>query len=436
MELYEEIEEKKSKAPLIIGISITILLILTAVVVVGIMYVKDMIVTVKVDGKTNNNVEQLLYIPETDTGLKMYVPIVKVAKNLGYEGYVGHYQNKSEDNTKCHVSCEFETAMFTLDSNELIKITNGTEFEYITLDEPVFEKDGELYTTMEGIEKAFNASISTDATFKNINIFTMNYLVQYFAQQFKIEKYDAEFTDQKAVLENMLIVEENKKFGVVDVEKRQYILEPKYDEVKYLSATTDFLVKSNGKYGVVAKDNTTKINTVYDEIKTMDNKVGLYLVKKDKAYGVVNTAGQDIIPLNYKQIGVEIKDYTQNGVENQYILLNELIPVKNDDNLWALFNTKGEQKTEFKYTQIGCKLKPVTNSYPTLIIPSYKIVVVQNDKYYNLVNTNGEELIDGSILDSVYLKYDTTAKQNKFYMAFSNNTKIIDIEQWLISIGK
>ena len=92
--------------------------------------------------------------------------------------------------------------------------------------------------------------------------------------------------------------------------------------------------------------------------------------------------------------------------------------------------------TELKYTQIGCKLKPVTNSYPTLIIPSYKIVVVQNDKYYNLVNTEGEELIDGNILDSVYLQYDTTAKQNKFYMAFSNNTKVIDIEQWLISIGK
>lgn len=436
MELYEEVEEKKSKAPLIIGISITILLILTALVVWGIIYVKDLIVTVKIDGKTNNDVEQLLYINTTEQSSKMYIPIVKVAKHLGYEGYVGHYQNKSEDNTKCHVSCEFETAMFTLDSNELIKIINGTEFEYITLDEPVFEKDGELYTTIDGIQKAFNVSISTDDAFKNIDIYTLDFLVQYYAKLFKIEKYEVEFSDQKAALENMLIVEENKKFGVVDVEKRQYILEPKYDEIRYLSATADFLVKSNGKYGVVGKDNMTKINTVYDEIKTMDSKVGLYLVKKDKAYGVVNTEGQDIIPLNYKQIGIEIKDYTQNGVENQYILLNEAIPVKNDDNLWALFNTKGEKMTEFKYNQIGCKLKPVTNSYPTLIIPSYKIIVVQNGKYYNLVTTNGEELIDGNILDSVYLKYDTTAKQNKFYMAFSNNTKVIDIEQWLISIGK
>jgi len=436
MELYEEVVEKKSKAPLIIGISITILLILTALVVWGIMCVKDMIVTVKVDGKKSDGVEQLLYVQTTEEGSKMYIPIVKVAEHFGYEGYVGHYQNKSEDNTKCHVSCEFETAMFTLDSNELIKIIDGTEFEYITLDEPVFEKDGELYTTMEGIEKAFNVSISTDAGFKNINIYTLNYLVQYYAKQLKIEKYDVEFTDQKAVLESMMIVEENKKFGVIDVEKLQYILEPKYDEVRYLSATSDFLVKSNNQYGVVAKDNITKINTVYDEIKTMDSKIGLYLVKKNNAYGVVNTDGQVVIKLDYKQIGVDIRDYVQNGVENQYILLNEIIPVKNDDNLWALFNTKGEQMTEFKYSQIGCKLKPVTNSYPTLIIPSYKIVVVQNDKYYNLVNVNGEEMISGNILNSVYLKYDTSVKQNKFYMAFSNNSKVIDIEEWLISIGE
>ena len=436
MELYEEVVEKKSKAPLIIGISIVILLILTAVVAFGIIYVKDMIVTVKVNGIKNDDVEEMLYIKTTELGQKMYLPIVKVAQHLGYEGYVGHYQNKSEDNTKCHVSCEFETAMFTLDSNELIKIIDGTEFEYITLEEPVFEKDGELYTTVDGIQKAFNSSISTDEGFKNIDIYTLDYLVQAFTKQFKIEKYKIEFFDQKAVLQNMLIVEENKKFGVIDIEKRQFILEPKYDEIKYLSATADFLVKSNGKYGVVAKDNTTKINTVYDEIKTMDSKVGLYLVKKDNAFGVLNTDGEVIIPLNFKQIGVEIGDYTQNGVENQYILLNELIPVKNDDNLWALFNTKGEQKTEFKYTQIGCKLKPVTNSYPTLTIPSYKIIVVQNDKYYNLLNINGEEMISGNILNSVYLKYDTSAKQNKYYMAFSNNTKVIDIEKWLISIGE
>lgn len=435
MELYEEVTketEEKSKMPMFIGIGIGVLIIMIILVIVGILYLKDLIVTIKVDDVKNNEVQQLLHIESS----KLYFPIIKMSEYLKYEGYVGHYQNKSEDNTKCHVVCENETAMFSLNSNELIKITNGKEYEYITLDEPVFEKDGELYTTIYGMEKAFNLAISTDEELKNIYIYTMPYLGTYFAKQLKINDYDLEFSDQKSVLENMIIVEENKKFGVIDIQQKKYILEAKYDEIKYLSATNDFLVKSNGKYGVVAKDNLIKINTVYDEIKIMDNKTGLYLVKKNNAYGVVDIKGQVIIPLDYRQIGIDINPYTQNGVENRYILLDEIIPIKNDENLWAFFNIKGERITEFKYTQIGCKITPVTNSYPTLLIPSYKLIVVQSDKYFNLVNIKGEEMISGNILDSVYLKYDTIAKQNKFFMTSSNNTKVINIEEWLMSIGQ
>lgn len=437
MEFGEEIVEgKKSKIPLIIAISILILVMLTVVVVFGIIYVKNLIVTVKVDGVKSEKVEELLYINSTEEGQKLYLPIIKVSDFLGYKGYIGHYKNKSEDDTKCHIVSENETAMFTIDSDELMKISEEGELQYMTLDEPAFVKDGQIYTSIDGIQKAFNVLISTDTEFKNINIYTMEYLAQQYAKQFNIEKYDVEFSDKKSVLENMLIVEDDKGFGVIELLKKQYILEPKYEEIKYLANTTDFLVKSDGKYGVVGKDNTMKISTVYDEIIMMDSRAGLYLVKKDKAYGVVNTLGEVIIPLEYKQIGLDIGKYTQNGVENRYILLNEIIPVKNDQNIWALFNISGEKLTDFKYTGIGCEITPVTNSYPTLVIPSYKLIVVKSDKYYNLVNIKGTEMISGNILDAVYLKYDTIAKQNKFYMTSSNNTKVIDIEEWLISIGE
>ena len=168
----------------------------------------------------------------------------------------------------------------------------------------------------------------------------------------------------------------------------------------------------------------------------MDNQKGLYLVKQNNAYGVVNTEGQVVIDPEYKQIGVKIDKYAQNGVDNQYILLDEVIPIKNSEDLWALFNIRGEKITEFKYTDIGCTLTPVSNSYPALVIPSYKIIVVKNDKYYNLVTTGGEELITGNIVDTVYLKSDATTQQNKFYMTSSNNTKVLNIEDWLVSIGK
>ena len=135
----------------------------------------------------------------------------------------------------------------------------------------------------------------------------MEYLVQYYGgTKWKLQEYSTEFSDQKAIFQNMIIVKENGEYGVIDIATCKYILEAKYDEISYLPTTTDFLVKSNGKYGVMSKEAAIKIQTVYDEIKTMDNKNGLYLVKYNNAYGVVNTNGEVIIQPEYSQIGFNV----------------------------------------------------------------------------------------------------------------------------------
>lgn len=439
MELYdEELEQKKSKVPMILGISIIILLLLTALIVYGIIYLKNSITTIKIDGKINTEIEKIFYIEETEQGLELYMPIIKAAKFFGYEGFSGDYKDKSEDKTKCHMIGENETALFTKDSDTLIKINKNLEYEYIELDKPVFEKDGELYASMNGIQQGFNVLIESDKKIKNVNIYNMNTLVKAYADKFQLENYSNAFTDQKAIFQSMMIIQENGSYGVIEIEngKKVPVLESKYEEIRYLPSTIDFLVKSNGKYGVVNEDSTVKLRTVYDEIRILDNKYGLYLVKQNNVYGVVNTNGDIIIEPEYKQIGINIDKYVQNGVKSQYILLDEVIPAQNEENLWGLFSLKGEKITEFKYSGIGCKSAPESNSHPALVIPSYKIIVVSNDKYYNLITTSGEELISANILDSVYFKTDATTGENKFYMTSANNTKRISIEEWLTSIGR
>jgi len=430
MELYDEkVEQRKSKEPIIIGICIVLLLIMTVLVICGIIYLKNSITTININEQKNTEIEELLYIESTENGVELYLPILKMSKHLGYEGFTGDYQDKSEDKSKCHVISKDETAMFTQDSDMLVKVTEKKEKEYIKLDKPVFEKDGELYTTIDGIQKAFNILFSSDENFKNIDIYTMDYLVEYYGgTKWKLQEYSTEFSDKKAIFQNMIILKENGQYGVIDIATGKYILENKYDAISYLPTTTDFLVKSNGKYGIMSKEASIKIQTVYDEIRTMDNKNGLYLVKYNNAYGVVNINGEVIIQPEYSQIGFNVDKYVQNGVENQYVLLDEIIPIKNDENLWALYNIKGEKVTDFKYTGIGCQNTPVTNSYPALVIPSYKIIVVQKDKLYNLVDTNGEELISGYILGSVYFKSNTETGENQFFMTSNNNQKVLKIE--------
>ena len=360
-----------------------------------------------------------------------------MAQYLNYEGFTGDYKYKSEDKNKCHVKDinGNETAMFTKDSDLLIKITSNSENQYITLDKPVFEKDGKLYTTIDGIQKAFNILVSADQGYKNINMFTMDYLITYYTTELKIAEYSVNFEDKKAIFQNMIIIQNNNQFGVVYASTGETILETKYQEIRYLPTTTDFIVKTNGKYGIVTKEATEKVRTIYDEIKIMDNQNGLYLVKQNNSYGVININGETVIEPEYKQIGINnFSKYTQNGVENPYVLLNEIIPIMNSENLWAFFNIKGEKITDFKYTGIGCTASNVSNSYPALVIPSYKIIVVQIDKYFDLVTIDGKELIPENVLNSVYLKTNSETAENQFFMTYSNDTKVINIEEWLLSI--
>lgn len=278
---------------------------------------------------------------------------------------------------------------------------------------------------------------------KNINIYTMDYLNKMYASKLKIDgetvKLSEEYSDQKAIFEGLIIVIKNNIYGVVDVESGNPILEFKYEDIKYLPATSDFLVKSNNKYGVIGKDTSIKVRTVYDEIKIMDNQNELYLVKQNNLYGVIDTKGKTIISPEYKQIGIDISKFTQNGIENQYVLLNKIIPVKNNQDLWGIFDIKGQLVKDFIFTGIGCSssnLSKIANSYPAVVIPSYQVIIVEKDKHYNIITTSGEELIPTYVLETIYLKTNTETGENTFYMAYNNNEKVMSVEEWLASTGR
>ena len=443
MELYEEAEsKKKSKLPMIIGICLAILIVIVIAIIVAIVYLNGSVMKITINGQKDNNIEKLLYIPEDDVN-KVYIPIRAIAKYLGYEDYRGDYNVKSEDSSKCYVKNDNEIAMFTKDSDRLVDTRGDSDYEYITLDEKVFEKDGELYTTPDGIEKAFNVLFQVDLGQNRINIFTMDYLNQYYATRLKIdgetEELTEEYADKKAIFENMIIVIKNKQYGVLNAETGEAVLENKYEEIKYLPATSDFLVKSNGKYGVLGSDASVKVRVTYDDIKIMDNQNGLYLVKQNNLYGVVDTTGKVIMEPEYKQIGVDMSKYSNSGIENSYVLLDEIIPVKNSENLWAIFNIKGEKIRDFEFSNIGCSatnITQVSNSYPAVVIPSYKIIIVEKDKHYNLMTTSGEELVPSYVLENVYMKNNTETGENKFYMSYNNNEKVMSVEEWLASTGR
>lgn len=443
MELYEEVENKaKSKLPMIISICLLVLVILTILIISVIAYLNGAVMKISIDGKRNSSIEKILYIPEDDES-KLYIPIRAVAKYFNYEVYRGDYRIKSEDSTKCYVKNENETAMFIKDSDTLIVSREDSDYEYITIDEKVFEKDGELYTTPKGIEKAFNVLFNYNVQKKNIEIYTMDYLNQFYTSRLKLDedtdKLSEEYADKKAIFEDMIIIIRNDEYGVINAETGEPVLECKYEEIKYLPATSDFLVKSNEKYGVIGKDTSVKVRVTYDEIKIMDNKNGLYLVKQNDLYGIVDVKGKSILAPEYKEIGINMDDYSQSGIENQYVLLDEIIPVKNKQNLWGIFDVKGNMIKDFEFSGIGCtEVNDVqaSNVYPAVAIPSYKVLIVEKNKHYNLMTAAGEELIPSYVLETVYMKKNSETGENTFYMAYNNNEKVMSVEEWLASTGR
>lgn len=444
MELYYEEEKqtkKKSKAPIFIGIFIILLVLLTTIIFYAIMYIKTSILKVKINGVSQNDFGKLVQMTTTsDNKTEMYFPIRKIAKYFGYSDYAGDYSTKSEDSTKCYVDNGEEIALFTVSSNTIIISRDGFPIEQVEIDKKVVEKDGELYTTEDGIEKAFNIIFEYAEDTKTINIYTLDYLVTAYLQQYKLDEKNGPETisDKKAILEGLLIYQtddSNKKYGVMNVSTGKNVLEAKYDLISYFPYSSQFLVESNGKYGMTDASGKIKLKVAYDEIKICDNELGLYLVKENNLYGIVKTTGDVLLSSSFQQIGVDSNSFKENRLENQYILVNELIPVKYN-NMWGFYNTKGERITDFSFVDVGCKESKVTNTYPVVEIPSLNLIVVKTDKTsYNLINRKGTIKI-GAPLNTVYLKTDASTGKNTYYMTYGGTSDITkDIEEFFASMG-
>lgn len=447
MELFDEdfkVNEKTdNKKSTTIILALIIFLIIMVLVVIGmIFYIKQSTLTVKLNGETSNTVKNMLNIDENNKQ-KVYVPIRQVAKSLGYNDYNGSYTTKSEETNQCYVECENEVAMFSLGSKVIYKTLTNEEadFEYFNIDEPVKAINGELYTTIDGIEKAFNVSWNYDVENNRMNIYTMPYLINSYAQNVVNYGYDIvseDFQNQKAILDGMLIVEKgkesnNKKVAVLDVSggEAQTLLEPKYTEIEYLQHTQDFLVTADKKKGIISNNRKTKVKLQYDDIKLMDYEKKLYAVEISGKYGVINFNGEKILNADFSEIGVDISNFKENDIRSKYIVAGSLIPIKRDK-LWGFFDINGNQVTDFKYDNLGyiTSNNKAGSGYSLLSVPEYNVVVVGKDKKYTVITTKGEE-IWGLVFDSIYLSI--YGGQTTYKLEY--NSKEYDLTQQLDGMG-
>lgn len=428
-------ETKKNKTKTLIKV-IIVLIVLVFIAIIGIisymMYLQGMELKVFLNAQQNNDLKNLLVF-ETDGTI--YVPVRAISSFLGYSCYNGEYTDRSEDNSKCYVQSEDEVANLTLNSNKIYKLNlsgNEQEYTYVYMDKPVKAINGQLYITTDGMQKVFNTTFEYNEESNTITIDTIPYLTSIYQTAILDYGYTGlsdVLENQKAMLENMLVVTNGNGYGVINGLNGTEILECKYDNIIYQQLVGDFIVVSDGKYGIIGTDQKTKVEISYDSIKLIDYDAGLYLVQRNGRYGVIDLNGNTVIYPENDQIGVDISRFEENNLKTGYILVDNLIPVMRD-NKWGLFDLHGNQVVAFEYDSFGYIANNSRDAINLLVIPSYNVIVACLNNRYTLLNASGEQTFK-AFVDDIYM----TNNGGKIHYTMIANDRTYDVEDYLDRLG-
>ena len=414
----DEVATKQNKKRNIIMIVIFVLIILLLCLCAGIVYliydIQNSTEKLVIDG-VSTSFSSDMFLHEDDT---IYVSIKDFAVLVGYEVYNGDHT--SEDSTMGYIQNSYEEASYTLNSNKIYKnLLDTTDYEYYDIEEPVKIENDKLYMSIDGIQIATTCSISYSESTNQYTVYTLEYLTSVYIENYTNvalgKEYGDDYTNQKALLYDMVVVQNtNEYYGVNSVDGTE-IIGTKYKAIEFVESSNEFIVTtSDGKMGILTSTGETKISPNYDSIDQLDKDLKLYVVEKNDKYGVINESGTIIIYLEYDQIGVSASDFVGDNVKNKYLLFDNCIPVERDDK-WGFFDVSGNQLTSLDYDGVGCAVgsKSYSSASNLLIIPEYEAIIVKQDKLYGLIYATGEELLPCQ-LDSFYSL--TTSGEDVYYM--------------------
>ncbi len=232
-----------------------------------------------------------------------------------------------------------------------------------------------------------------------------------------------------------IVVDENNNYGLISTSGK-LIIEPKYEDIKYLKSQTIFAVKEagdwkavdldgevvvegydniteafsdsiivvkNGKYGVLATSGEIKIDPSYEELKYAFSIY--FIAKKDGTYGIINTNNEQVIEFAYTNM--------------TYVEKGGFIRADKSDTETAIFDTNLAQKitgiisdvnlkdgyikvyTQGEYKYYNFKFEEKTSAN---MLTANTIFLSKKDGKYGFIDKSGNVIID-------YI-YDDAKEQN------------------------
>ena len=448
MELMSgEQQEKEHKGKKIVIISFIITMIFIVLIVVAILVLKQAEnnrLKLIVDGKRSLMSNDFI-ITDPESG-SIYLNINEIATLTNYQFFNGEYKQYSEDKTKCYVECNDELAMFELNSNIIYKnnAADKLNFDKYITDGKVKSYNNALYATQNTIQMAFNTRVTYNEDNKTIYLETLPYLVEYYKNivtEYGYTGIAEDFITRKTLVYDMLVVQRDKKYGVVSTKDFSSIIGTKYDSMIYIENTQEFIVTSEQKTGTLDISGETNIGLRYDEVGLIDGQAGLYYVKNDNLYGVLNRKGRVIVYIEYDDIGINRNIFPLDNIKNNMFLYNNCIPLKKGTK-WGIADKNGNIILNFEYDELGyaqgeslnvegenttiditTKDKSINN---VVVIPYIEGIVIGKGKQYGVANSIGEIIIPCEF-DKIYSI--TNEGEDEYYL--EKNGRVTKLDKYL-----
>lgn len=430
----------ETSSKILLAIIACVLLIIILIVVL-LLNIQQNTFNISVDGNVvNANRDTLITKIDNTT----YINIEEFAKLVKYEYHEGEYKAFTIEKDKCYVQGVNETATFYLNDNKVCKLPINdlaSDYQEYTVENTIKSLNGKMYASVEAINLAFNVVVDEDKN--SLDIYTLDYLVNNFDKKVKEWGYtgiaEQDFENQKSLLYGYLIVKkENGLYKIIDNDNKKEIVSDKYNSIQFTENTKEFFVTNSlGQVGIINLDGTTKIEPVYESISVLDKKSNLYLIQKNKKYGVVKSGNITIIYPEYDSIGLDTKNITTKNVESQYLILDTLIPVCKNDK-WGAFDKTGNIVIKVEYDGFGCNISTIEINgtkkavSPVLAIGECKGIVVKKAEKYGVLDINGKELVPIAV-DSIYEIENFEDENSKYYMLYNNDE--LNIIERLIKAG-
>lgn len=278
----------------------------------------------------------------------------------------------------------------------------------------------------------------------------------------------SEFQDIKRIVDYedkdkfYLIYEKDNKYGVI--EDGNTILNNEYDNIEYDNLNQLFIVKKDGKYGIVKLNGETLISCLYDE---MDIE-GIYIYAlKNEEQTIFNTSGEKIEDPKYKSVynventnyKITINDENKYGVldennnsiiSNNYFYIgylgNNYFVVSGQNGKNGIIDNKGNVILDTKYdtiekiedtnlidaveintntiTLFNNEMKELNKMSNANIFVEKNYIRIYSNKEQKYFNSNGEEKSNKEILSQNKIFSDV--KDGKWGFVDSNGNVIVD----------